>query len=136
MKKFREFLKEEFKDRKFEKSFYEGLEKARVAVEIAYFREKRGLTQAELAKQVNTSQSAIARLENPDYKGYSINTLRKVADALGLELVVSFREKGVEVYEKEPIKVFYVIQWPKEKKDYKFRVYPAVTLEKVMEQVA
>lgn len=94
--KFREFLKEKLKDKDFEKRYYRDLEKTRIAVEIVYFREKKGLTQAELAKLVNTSQSAIARLENPDYKGYSIATLRKVASALGLELVVSFREKGAE----------------------------------------
>jgi len=134
--KFREFLKEKLKDKDFKKRYYKDLEKTRIAIEIAYFREKKRLSQAELAKIVNTSQSAIARLEDPDYKGYSINTLRKVADALDLELVVSFREKGIEVYEKEPTKVFYVIQWPKERKDYKFKVYPAVTVEKVMEQVA
>jgi len=134
--KFREFLKEKLKDKDFKKRYYKDLEKTRIAIEIAYFREKKRLSQAELAKIVNTSQSAIARLEDPDYKGYSINTLRKVADALDLELVVSFREKGIEVYEKESTKVFYVIQWPKERKDYKFKVYPAVTVEKVMEQVA
>jgi transcriptional regulator with XRE-family HTH domain len=100
--KFREFLKEKLKDTDFEKRYYRDLEKTRIAVEIVYFREKKGLTQAELAKLVNTSQSAIARLENPDYKGYSIATLRKVADAVGLELVVSFREKGVESNKKIP----------------------------------
>lgn len=94
--KFREFLKEKLKDKDFEKRYYRDLEKTRIAVEIVYFREKKGLTQAELAKLVNTSQSAIARLENPDYKGYSISTLRKVAEALGLELVVSFREKNIK----------------------------------------
>lgn len=136
MKKFREFLKEQLKDKEFEKAYYEGLEKARIALEITYFREKKGLTQAELAKQINTSQSAIARLENPDYKGYSLNTLRNVAKALGLELVVSFREKGVEIYEKEPSKVLYVTPWPKEKKGYTFRISSEVITEPKKELVA
>jgi transcriptional regulator with XRE-family HTH domain len=124
MKRFRDFLKEELKDKEFEKAYYEGIEKARIALEIIYFREKKGLTQSDLAKKIGTSQSAVARLEDPDYKSYSINTLRKIADALGLELVVSFREKGTEIYKKEPIKVFYVDSRPK---DYKFKHYPWIT---------
>ena len=124
MKRFRDFLKEELKDKEFEKAYYEGLERARIALEITYFREKKGLTQTELAKEIGTSQSTIARLEDPNYRSYSINTLRKIADALGLELVVSFREKGAEVYEKEPIKIFYVDSWHKQ---YRFKHYPSIT---------
>ena len=136
MKKFREFLKEELKDREFGKIYYKGLEKARIAIEIANFREKKGLTQDELAKMINTSQSAIARLENPDYKGYSINTLRKVAGALEIEVVVSFKEKGLETYEKEPIQVFYVIPWHKEKKNYQFSEKYYLSRESLKELVA
>ena len=91
---FEDFLKEEFKDKEFEKGFYREVEKARISLEIAYFRKKANLTQAELAKKINTSQSAVARLENPDYQKYSISVLRKVAEALGLELVLSLREKN------------------------------------------
>ena len=93
---FRDFLKEQFKDKEFEAEFYKGLEKLRIATEIAYHREKKGLTQAQLAKLINTSQSTIARLENPDYKNYSMRTLRKIAETLDLELVVSLREKYQE----------------------------------------
>lgn len=93
---FRDFLKEQFKDKEFETEFYKGLEKLRIATEIAYHREKKGLTQAQLAKLIKTSQSTIARLENPDYRNYSMQTLRKIAEALDLELVVSFREKYQE----------------------------------------
>lgn len=135
MKKFRDFLKKELKDKEFEKAYYEGLEKARVALEITYFREKNGLTQGELAKKINTSQSAIARLEDPNYKGYSISTLRKISDALGIELVVSFREKDKEVYEKEPVKIYHVISWPDKRENYKFQVYP-VAAEVSKEMVA
>lgn len=120
MKKFREYLKEKLKDKDFEKDFYEGLEKARVAIEIALFREKKGFTQAKLAELTGTSQSAIARLEDTDYKGYSISTLRKIANALDLELVVSLREKGEEIYEQEPVIVFNVSQWQKGRKSFKF----------------
>jgi transcriptional regulator with XRE-family HTH domain len=99
MRTFRDFLKEEFKNKKFEKEFRKDVEKARISLEIAYQREKAGLTQSELAKKLNTSQSTIARLENPNYQGYSIKALKKIAEALGLELVVTFREKDKLAYE-------------------------------------
>ena len=129
MKKFREFLKEELKDKEFEKSFYEGLEKARIAIEISLFREKKCLTQAKLAELIGTSQSAIARLEDTDYKAYSLSTLRKIADALDLELVVSLREKGEAIYEKEPVQIINVPHWRQMKKNYKFDIQNLETLE-------
>ncbi len=95
--KFSDFLKEESKDKSFKDAFYKELEVERVAVEIAFYREKAGLTQQELAERIGTSQSAIARLEDPNYKGYSIKQLRKIADAFDLELVVTYREKGVSL---------------------------------------
>jgi transcriptional regulator with XRE-family HTH domain len=94
MTSFKEFLKEQFKrDNDFENDFYKGLEKCRIAIEIAAFREKEGITQVELARRVGTSQSAIARMENADYQNYSIRTLRKIAEVLDLELLVSLRDK-------------------------------------------
>ena len=103
MNKFRDFLNEELKDKKLAKNYYKELEKARIAVEISYFREKLGITQKELAKMINTTQSVVARLENPEYKKYSLSTLRKVAEALNLELNVSFKEKNAAKYEEKDI---------------------------------
>jgi len=52
-------------------------------------RNQKGLTQAELARKLGTKQSAISRLErgaaNP-----SLEFLRKLAEALGTELQVTF----------------------------------------------
>jgi ribosome-binding protein aMBF1 (putative translation factor) len=71
----------------------QGYEKARrsirLAMEIHALREKRGLTQKELAERLGTTQSAIARLEAGNIAP-SLPTLDKVAAALGVELVVSF----------------------------------------------
>lgn len=70
-----------------------GCEKAnrtsRLAMEIHALREKRGLSQRELAERLGTTQSAIARLEAGNITP-RLATLDKVADALGVELVVSF----------------------------------------------
>jgi len=46
------------------------------------------LTQADLAKRVGCSQPDIARIEDADYQGHSTETLRSVAEALGVEIVL------------------------------------------------
>jgi transcriptional regulator with XRE-family HTH domain len=70
-----------------------GYEKAgrtiRLAMEIHALREKRGLSQRELAERLGTTQSAIARLEAGNVSP-SLTTLDTVADAPEVELVVSF----------------------------------------------
>jgi transcriptional regulator with XRE-family HTH domain len=113
MKAFRDYLGEQFKNKGIEEKFYKRLEKERIAAEILFYREKLNLTQEDLAKKIDTSQSAIARLEDSDYRGYSIKVLRKIAAALGLELVVTFREKEDLKYEKDPVTIIMLSNWPK-----------------------
>ncbi|MBZ0151495.1 MAG: helix-turn-helix transcriptional regulator [Planctomycetes bacterium] len=55
---------------------------SRVAEMILEARERAGLTQAQLAKLVGTTQSAISRLEDATYEGHSLTMLQKVAAAL------------------------------------------------------
>ena len=49
-------------------------------------REDAGLTQAELAKKVGTTQSVIARLEDAEYAGHSLRMLKRVATVCGVAL--------------------------------------------------
>lgn len=49
---------------------------------------KQGLTQAELAKKLNTKQSAISRLERGDYNP-SLAFLNRLAKALNTKLDIS-----------------------------------------------
>lgn len=74
-----------------------GYEKAgraiRLAGEIRALREGRGLSQRELAAQVGTTQSAIARLE-VGHVSPSLSTLDRIADALGVELSLRFVDLG------------------------------------------
>jgi ribosome-binding protein aMBF1 (putative translation factor) len=49
-----------------------------------------GLTQAQLARKVGTTQSVISRLEDADYGGHSLSMLRRIARALDLYLRISF----------------------------------------------
>jgi ribosome-binding protein aMBF1 (putative translation factor) len=55
-------------------------------------RERLGLTQSELAEKMGTTQPTIARLEAGGVTP-SLDTLHRAADALGLELVVDFRQQ-------------------------------------------
>ena len=49
---------------------------------IRVLREGAGLTQAELAKRIGTQPSQISRIEDADYAGHSVETLRRIATAL------------------------------------------------------
>lgn len=85
-------LDEEMKNPKFAMVFQKELTRNRLAEQIAVLRERQGWTQAELARRVGTTQSGIARLENPNYRNYSFATLEKVAAALKARLVVGLEE--------------------------------------------
>ena len=77
------------------------LERARQQValgdKIRLAREKAGLTQRELAELVDTPASAISRLEDADYEGYSVRTLRKIAEALHMNLSIEFVHRDAPV---------------------------------------
>ena len=49
------------------------------------------LTQAELARRVGCHQPDIARIEDADYEGHSASTLKAIAEALGVEIVLGAR---------------------------------------------
>lgn len=78
---------------RFKKLYYDELSRLRLAHRIAELRESRGLTQADLARKVGTTQAGISRLENPNYRNYSLKTLEKVAVALGARLKVELEEE-------------------------------------------
>ncbi|MBK7644776.1 MAG: helix-turn-helix domain-containing protein [Planctomycetes bacterium] len=54
-------------------------------------RKQAGLTQAQLARKVGTTQSVISRLEDSDYGAQSLTMLRRIARALELYLRISFQ---------------------------------------------
>jgi transcriptional regulator with XRE-family HTH domain len=67
---------------------------AQVAGQVADRRKKRGLSQAELAALVGTTQSAIARLESGG-RPPRIDTLLRIANALDADL-------HIELLDREP----------------------------------
>lgn len=72
----------------------EGYRSAKAAFELAErvrrARERMGMTQAKLAARIGSTQPAVARLEAGGVRP-SLDTLRRIAEALELELVVELR---------------------------------------------
>lgn len=65
---------------------------AQIAERVAERRKELGLSQAELAELVATTQSAIARLESGG-RPPRIDTLLRIADALDCELLVELKPR-------------------------------------------
>jgi len=75
-------VKEAYDQMDEEFAFLEEVLKARAAA---------GLTQAEVAARIGTTQSAIARLESPTSRRFpSVETLQKYARALGCRVEIKF----------------------------------------------
>jgi len=65
-------------------------QKVIIGSKIYEMREKAGLSQAQLARMIKTTQSVISRLEDADYRGHSFEMLSRIAAALHYKLVVKF----------------------------------------------
>jgi DNA-binding XRE family transcriptional regulator len=61
---------------------------------LARLRIASGMTQAEVARKVGCKQPDIARLEDADYQSHTARTLKAVAEALGVEIVIGARKVG------------------------------------------
>jgi ribosome-binding protein aMBF1 (putative translation factor) len=84
------YLEEQLKDPEFAERFERAGEAWEVALQLAALRQKAGLSQKDLARKLRTSQQNISRLESPSYEGHSLAMLRRVANALGATVHVSF----------------------------------------------
>lgn len=56
-----------------------------LGLKISYYRRKCGFTQEQLAEMVGISQNFLSQVESRQLKGVSLETLFKLADALGVE---------------------------------------------------
>jgi len=61
-----------------------------IATQIRLMRKRRRWDQIELGRRAGMKQAAISRLENPDYGSVSVSTLKRLAKALDVGLVVRF----------------------------------------------
>jgi predicted XRE-type DNA-binding protein len=57
-----------------------------IARQLTFAMSKKGLTKAEMARQMNTSRASLDRLLDPDNGSITLNTLQKAASAVGREI--------------------------------------------------
>ncbi|MGH7987306.1 MAG: helix-turn-helix domain-containing protein [Candidatus Binataceae bacterium] len=85
---------EQFRDRSYREAYADEFLNIYVASQLRTIREQRGLTQEELAEAIGTKQGGISRIENVNYSGWNVTTLKKIAFALGCRLNISLETFG------------------------------------------
>lgn len=81
---------------KFRKAFRQEYEKLSIGEQLLRLRLEAGMTQAEVAKKVGTTASAISRYENAEYDRYELQTLRKIVEACDGVLHISMTSSDKE----------------------------------------
>ena len=87
---FRSRLREDLKDPEFKAHYQEERQALKLALQIAKLREKKGLSQQQMAKLMGTSQQAVSRIESGEYEGFTLKTLEKIAEATGTRVKIEF----------------------------------------------
>lgn len=91
--RFDDYLAKQLRDPEFSVHYEQRRLVHDVAIAVRSMRDAAGLTQAELARLVGTSQPSIARMEKGlDQRTPRWETLRKIARALGKNLRFSFED--------------------------------------------
>lgn len=88
MRKFNDFLEEQFQDPEFRQAWEETKVEYEVARQLILLRKQKGLTQSQLAERLNTKQSVISRIENGD-QNITLENLMNIVKALGGHLHIS-----------------------------------------------
>jgi DNA-binding XRE family transcriptional regulator len=78
-------IQKKLKSGKFKKSFYKEIGRLQLAHDIKVLRQKKGMTQKQIAAKADMPQSVIARLESGNHN-VSATTLYKIADALDKQI--------------------------------------------------
>lgn len=104
-------LKQGFKDKDYRHGYADEFLNSSIATQIKVLREQRGWSQKELAKHAQMKQPRISVMENVNYSSWSINILRKLAEAFDLTLCVSFESFGkrladIERFSREALERF------------------------------
>lgn len=88
-----EHIAEHMKNPKFRKAWHDLDPEFELLESFIKAREKAGLTQGELAKKIGTKQPALSRLETGRFTKATMETLKKIADALDMKLVIRLEKK-------------------------------------------
>ena len=83
------------KDPKFAEGYASGYQEFLIGALLKEARTSAGITQEELAAIIHTKKSVISRMENQACDA-RVSTLRKVAQALGKELIIELRDPSFD----------------------------------------
>ena len=89
----KEYITEQMKNPEFKKAWHDLDTEYELFESMIKAREKAGLSQTELAKRIGTKQPALSRLEKGGFKKATVETLKKIADALDARLVIKLQSK-------------------------------------------
>jgi transcriptional regulator with XRE-family HTH domain len=78
------------KRKKYRDAYVEEHVRTSLPFQIRALREQREWTQGKLAEELKTTQTAVSRLENPEYGKLSLNSLYKLASAFDVALLIKF----------------------------------------------
>ena len=81
---------ESLRDPEFRKQFIDEHVDVGIAFQIRSLRNRQGLKQSDLAKLLDVEQSQVSPWENPDYGRYTSATLKNLAKAFDVGLLVRF----------------------------------------------
>jgi transcriptional regulator with XRE-family HTH domain len=80
----------ELKNKQYRDAFVSAHVDIGIPHQIRILREQREWTQQELADHTGWKQAWIAKIENPNYTGFSLKTLKKLASAFDVAIIVRF----------------------------------------------
>jgi transcriptional regulator with XRE-family HTH domain len=98
MSELTETLREEFKDKETRHVYCDEFLNSSIATQIKVLREQREWTQRELAERAEMRQERISVLEDVNYSSWTINVLRRLAEAFDLTLTVKFESFGEKLF--------------------------------------
>lgn len=89
----KEHIADQMKNPEFKKAWNDLDPEFQVLKAMIKAREKYGISQAELARRLGTKQSVVSRLERGAFSKASLETIKKVADALDMRLELRLHHK-------------------------------------------
>ncbi len=87
------FLDDQMKDPEFRALVEEELRALRVGAQIAALRQRKKLSQTELAARAGMSGPNISRIENDPSPNLTLGRLTRIASALGYEVQIKFQPR-------------------------------------------
>jgi transcriptional regulator with XRE-family HTH domain len=93
-------LKVEFQDEDYRYAYAQSFLNAKLASQIKTLREQRGMTQAQVAAEMDIKQPGYRRFEDANHSVWKTDSLWNVARALGVRLDIGFRTFGTLPEEK------------------------------------